>query len=170
MGSISGNLQLIGMKRGVGETNILQKGRSEVGGKAQGLLSIHSILEEISQNDFSEITVDIPAMTVITTSVFDAFIERNQLEEIALSNSPDHRIAHAFQNADMPFEIRGELRNFVDRVCTPLAVRSSGLLEDATLRPFAGVYLTKMIPNNHADPDVRFRRLMEAIKFVWAST
>ena len=170
MGSNVSSLQLISMKRGVGEANLLQKGRSEVGGKAQGLLSIHHILEDIGLHDFPEIIVDIPAMTVISTSVFDAFIERNQLKEIALSNIPDHRIAHAFQSADLPFEILGELRNFVDRVCTPLAVRSSGLLEDTTLRPFAGVYLTKMIPNNHADPDIRFRRLVEAIKFVWAST
>ena len=53
---------------------------------------------------------------------------------------------------------------------TPLAVRSSSLLEDALDRPFAGVYETKMVPNNQADPDARFRGLVEAIKFVYAST
>ena len=47
----------------------------------------------------------------------------------------------------------------------PLAVRSSGLLEDTTRRPFAGVYATKMIPNNQHDPDIRFRKLLEAIKY-----
>jgi hypothetical protein len=70
----------------------------------------------------------------------------------------------------MPFEILGELRKLITEVTVPLAVRSSGLLEDTTRRPFAGVYTTKMIPNNQYDPDVRFRKLVEAIKFVWAST
>jgi hypothetical protein len=37
-------------------------------------------------------------------------------------------------------------------------------------RPFAGVYGTKMIPNNQPDPDTRFRRLVDAIKYVYAST
>ncbi|HBZ02014.1 MAG TPA: hypothetical protein DEO84_11915, partial [candidate division Zixibacteria bacterium] len=36
--------------------------------------------------------------------------------------------------------------------------------------PFAGVYETKMIPNNQFDAEARFRSLVEAIKFVYAST
>jgi hypothetical protein len=36
--------------------------------------------------------------------------------------------------------------------------------------PFASVYGTKMIPCNQPDPETRFRRLTEAIKFVYAST
>ena len=53
---------------------------------------------------------------------------------------------------------------------SPLAARSSSLLEDAREHPFAGVYATKMIPNDSPSPDERFRRLVEAIKLVWAST
>jgi phosphoenolpyruvate synthase/pyruvate phosphate dikinase len=44
------------------------------------------------------------------------------------------------------------------------------MLEDTKNEPFAGIYHTKMIPNNEYDPDVRFRQLTEAIKFVYAST
>ena len=51
-------------------------------------------------------------------------------------------------------------------VHTPLAVRSSSLLEDALDHPFAGVYATKMIPNNQHDAETRFRKLVEAVKFV----
>jgi hypothetical protein len=109
-------------------------------------------------------------MTVLGVSVFDAFMERNQLVEVGLSNLSDDRIAHAFQRADLPFEVVGELYNLVEYCCTPMAIRSSGLLEDTTQRPFAGVYLTKMIPNNSFDLQIRFQRLVEAIKFVWAST
>ena len=45
----------------------------------------------------------------------------------------------------------------------PLAVRSSSLLEDSQHQPFAGVYATKMIPNNEPERDRRFARLTAAI-------
>jgi phosphoenolpyruvate synthase/pyruvate phosphate dikinase len=102
--------------------------------------------------------------------VFEAFIERNNLLGIALSKSSDDRIANAFLRADMPFEVLGELHNLVENWKTPLAIPSSGLLEDTTRRPFAGVYVTKMIPNNQANINVRLQKLLEAVKFVWAST
>lgn len=162
--------QLITLRRGAARSTALLEGRAEIGGKAQGLLAIRQILDGIAPDDFPGIQVDIPAMVVVGASVFDVFMERNDLAEIANSDLPDDRIAHAFQRADLPFEILGELRSLANRWTTPLAVRSSGLLEDTTQRPFAGVYLTKMIANTHHDPDVRFQKLVEAIKFVWAST
>jgi hypothetical protein len=64
----------------------------------------------------------------------------------------------------------GDLRGLVEGVRTPLAIRSSSLLEDALQHPFAGVYATKMIPNNLPSADDRFRQMVEAIKFVYAST
>ncbi|MEE8577374.1 MAG: PEP/pyruvate-binding domain-containing protein, partial [candidate division Zixibacteria bacterium] len=76
----------------------------------------------------------------------------------------------AFQAAEFPAEVIGDLRGLIEKVHTPLAVRSSSLLEDALFRPFAGVYGTKMIPNNQADIATRFKKLIEAIKFVYAST
>ena len=102
--------------------------------------------------------------------MFDAFIERNELAEIAASDLPDERIAHAFQQGDLPVEVLGDLKALMDEAHTPLAVRSSSLLEDALYQPFAGVYKTKMLPNNQPDPDERFRKLLEAIKLVYAST
>ena len=145
-------------------------GREELGGKAQGLLSVHQTLTELDQSSFPEIKLDIPRLTVLGTSIFEAFIQRNELQHIAHSGLSDARIANAFQRGDMPFEALGELRAISTSWTTPLAVRSSGLLEDQTQRPFAGVYLTKMIPNNQPDPDTRFAKLIEAVKFVWAST
>jgi hypothetical protein len=55
-------------------------------------------------------------------------------------------------------------------VNSPLAIRSSSLLEDAAYEPFAGVYGTKMIPNNQTSFDERFNKFTDAIKFVYAST
>jgi len=97
-------------------------------------------------------------------------MEDNNLYEIANSDLPDDRIAHAFQKAVLPFDVLGDLRALIENVHSPLAIRSSSLLEDAQHEPFAGIYGTKMIPNNQYDPDVRFRQLIEAIKFVYAST
>ena len=146
-------------------------GSGELGGKAHGLASIRVALHQgLTGADFPGITVDIPSMAVLRTGVFDAFMADNDLAQVAFSDLPDERIAYAFQKANLPFEALGDLRAIVDQVHTPLAIRSSSLLEDALQSPFAGVYSTKMIPNSEFDPDIRFEHLVSAIKFVFAST
>jgi hypothetical protein len=145
-------------------------GDGEIGGKAHGLVFVRSIVtSEFGPSVVSDIDVGIPSPVILTTDVFDAFMERNRLLDVALSDAPDERIAHAFQQADLPTEALGDLRTITDTLRTPLAVRSSSLLEDALFRPFAGVYETKMTPNNQPDASLRFQRLAEAIKFVYAS-
>ncbi len=146
-------------------------GSGALGGKAAGLnLVREGILTRLSQDDFPGIDINIPTLTVLTTDLFDSFMKRNDLYGIALSDSPDARIALAFQKGELPAEFVGDLRALITSVHTPLAIRSSSLLEDALAHPFAGVYGTKMIPNNQADTDARFHKLTEAIKFVFAST
>ena len=146
-------------------------GTGALGGKASGLAFARDLLAEtIDASAFPDIDVNVPTMAVITTDCFDEFIARNRLGELPVEDLPDDRIGHAFQQADLPAELLGDLRALIAQVKTPLAIRSSSLLEDALDRPFAGVYGTKMIPNNQLDPDTRFRRLTEAIKFVYAST
>ncbi|MGE5175529.1 MAG: PEP/pyruvate-binding domain-containing protein [Hyphomicrobiales bacterium] len=146
-------------------------GSGSLGGKALGLARVKRMLETAWRPDaHPEFRVGIPRLTVLATDVFDRFLERNGLRELARSGADDERIARAFQSADLPVEILGDLRGLVERVRRPLAVRSSSLLEDAVGRPFAGVYATKMIPNNQLDAESRFLRLTEAIKFVYAST
>jgi hypothetical protein len=146
-------------------------GTGLLGGKAQGLVSINEYLTSgLNSDDFPQIKISVPAMTVIRTDIFDTFMEQNDLYPIAFSANSNDRIAHAFQSADMPFEILGDVRGLISQMHCPLAVRSSGILEDALYEPFAGVYGTKMIPNNQLDIDTRFNKLIEAIKFVYAST
>ncbi len=111
-----------------------------------------------------------PTLTVIATDLFDRFMTGNRLWDLVESGASDHRLALAFQSADLPVELVGDLWALVQQVRTPLAVRSSSLLEDALRQPFAGVYATKMIPNNQHDAETRFHRLIEAIKLVYAST
>ncbi len=127
------------------------------------------LIETLDCSAFPSVRLDVPAMTVISTDYFDELIARNGLSPGSLGASTDDRIALAFQQADLPAELVGDLRAVAEEVCLPLAVRSSSLLEDALGEPFAGVYATKMIPNSAPDADTRFRQLVEAIKFVYAS-
>ena len=153
------------------ENSLTRIGDGALGGKASGLLRVREeILSKLDRDEFPYVEVAVPTATVLTTEVFDKFIERNALKDIADSDLSDDRIAHAFQQAELPAEHVGDLRGLISNVHTPLAVRSSSLLEDDLDHPFAGVYGTKMIPNNEIEEDARFARLDEAIKFVYATT
>ena len=145
-------------------------GGGGLGGKAEGLVRAHELLHAGSLDRVDGIEVEIPRVVVLATDAFELFMARNRLAEIALSGESDQRIAHAFQRADLPSELLGDLRAVAEEVHRPLAIRSSSRLEDALGRPFAGIYETKMIPNHQPDPMARFHRLAEAIKFVYAST
>lgn len=154
-----------------GKQRFTRIGTGYIGGKAHGLAAMREVLAQFSASVISSgISVEIPTLTVIASGHFEHFLELNDLHEIAHSDEPDYRIAHAFQRAELPPDLVGDLRALIAQVHTPLAVRSSSYLEDAMFQPFASVYATKMIPNNQADIDTRYRCLMEAIKFVYAST
>lgn len=146
-------------------------GPGAIGGKALGLASIKRMLESAwPAAEHPEVEAGIPRLTVLATGVFDRFMDENALWDTARSGESDERIAHAFQRAHLPAAFVGDLRALVESVRQPLAVRSSSLLEDALGRPFAGVYATKMTPNDAHEPATRFQRLTEAIKYVYAST
>jgi hypothetical protein len=154
-----------------GTSRCTQIGSGALGGKASGLVFIKDLLtKQINSRSFPDVDINVPTMAVIATDCFDQFVAQNRLAGLPFEEMPDDRIAYAFQKGDLPFELLGDLRALIVQVKTPLAIRSSSLLEDALERPFAGVYATKMIPNNQFDPDARFRGLVEAIKFVYAST
>ena len=152
------------------EATFSRIGDGSLGGKAEGLIRIHDALAEQLDGRVDGIEVGIPRVVVIATGAFDQFMEENGLYELALSDAPDDRIAHAFQRADLPTEVLGDLRSVAAEVQRPLAVRSSSMLEDALEQPFAGIYETKMIPNNQPAADTRYHRLVEAVKLIWAST
>jgi len=146
-------------------------GSGELGGKARGLAFIKRIIaDSCPSGTFPGVDITIPMLTVITTDIFERFLEQPGLREIAFSDAPDDRIAHAFQKAELSPLIVGDLRALIAQTRQPLAIRSSSLLEDALSHPLAGTYATKMIPNNQPTIDSRFQRLVEAIKFVYAST
>ncbi|MEJ2721514.1 MAG: PEP/pyruvate-binding domain-containing protein, partial [bacterium] len=146
-------------------------GTGEIGGKAGGLARLDTILTRgLDRNAFPEFDIEIPSFRVIATDWFELFMEKNNLYEIALSDTRDRHMANAFLRAELPPDLVDELRDLITEVHAPLAVRSSSVLEDALDEPFAGVYDTKMVPNNQFSAELRLRTLREAVKFVYAST
>jgi hypothetical protein len=146
-------------------------GGGELGGKALGLASAKRILTDAGLGSaLPDVQLGIPRLTVIGSEVFERFLADNDLWDTALADLPDDRIAHAFVRAELPALMVGDLRALIGQIRVPLAVRSSSTLEDALEHPFAGVYATKMVPNNESSVDERFRRLAGAMKLVWAST
>ncbi len=146
-------------------------GYEEIGGKASGLIQLMKLIDYERLNDYlPEINVSVPRFTVVASEFFDKFIKKNKLLEIDFESSSDSQIALHFLQAELPTELVGRLWELIRKVKYPLAIRSSSLLEDAVYEPFAGVYATKMIPNNQFRTEERFRKLVDAIKLVYAST
>lgn len=147
-------------------------GTGSLGGKARGLGFLNSLINIYDVCDkFDGIKIYVPPGVVIATDVFDRFIEENDLRGAAINATDDATITKAFLGAGkFPPEILGQLSAFLDIIREPLAVRSSSLLEDSQYQPFAGVYETYMLPNNHPDPSMRLRELVNTIKRVYAST
>lgn len=146
-------------------------GGGALGGKARGLAFVDALLAGANLDaEFPEVHVQVPRSVVIGTDVFDEFLDTNGLRRAALDATDDDETARAFLAGRLPEDIVDGLRVFLDLVRGPLAVRSSSLLEDSQYHPFAGVYDTHMLPNNHADERVRLEHLCNAIKLVYAST
>ena len=108
------------------EKQICCIGNGSLGGKAQGLAFINNVLDsEINLDEFKGFEIRIPKMIIICSDFFDSFMKQNDLYQIALSDSPDDRIALAFQKANLPFEILGDLRTLISNVHKPLAIRTT---------------------------------------------
>jgi hypothetical protein len=147
-------------------------GGGSLGGKARGLGFVNVLINNYNVRDrFEGVQISVPSAVVIGTDVFDQFLEENQLVNFALQSENDEEITDRFIKArKFPKKIEKKLSEFLDLINEPLAVRSSSLLEDSQYQPFAGVYETYMIPNNHSNRKVRLKELLDCIKRVYAST
>ena len=119
---------------------------------------------------FEGINIYIPHTLVITTDVFEAFVETHFLTTLALTDHSDEYITKSFLAAPLTEEIMCQLRAYLSQVRHPLAVRSSSLLEDARFRAYAGLYKTYLLPNDSEEPACRLDQLVDAIRLVYAST
>ena len=112
--------------------------------------------------------VNIPKTVVICTDIFDEFMETNELYPVALGDADDETILRYFLRASLPSRLIEDLMAFFDVVKSPIAVRSSSLLEDSHYQPFAGIYSTYMVPKIEEKYDM-LRTVSDAIKAVYAS-
>ncbi len=147
-------------------------GGGSLGGKARGLSFLNKLIYNYKINSrFPGVNIYVPPAVVLGTEIFEQFIDENELHQFALKCEDDHEIIRTFLEAQkFPLDAFHKLRDFLEVVETPLAVRSSSLLEDSQYYPFAGVYDTFMLPNNHENANVRLFELLNAIKRVYAST
>ena len=144
-------------------------GEGSLGGKGRGLAFLDNIIKRHPDfNQFAGVSVQIPKTVVLCTDVFDRFMEQNNLYQIALSDASDEEILQHFLQAQLPDEFIADFYAFFEAIQSPIAIRSSSLLEDAHYQPFAGIYSTYMIPYL-ADKYAMLQMLACAIKGVYAS-
>ena len=144
-------------------------GEGSLGGKGRGLAFLDTILKRHPElNQFPNATVQIPKTVVLCTDFFDRFMDDNNLWGIALSDAPDEEILQHFLRAQLPDDLIADFFTFFEAIKSPIAIRSSSLLEDSHYQPFAGIYATYMIPWLD-DKYEMLRQLACAIKAVYAS-
>ncbi len=151
------------------EEGIIRLADGSFGGKARGLAFLNSLFVsmDIAQK-FEGVSIKIPKTFVIGTSEYDKFLENNKIGSWLVDKS-DSEIKEIFVNGKITKELDNILTEFIEEVDYPLAVRSSGLLEDSQSQPFAGIYDTFMLPNNCKNDDIRLVQIKNAIKLVFAS-
>ncbi|MBR5351312.1 MAG: phosphoenolpyruvate synthase [Prevotella sp.] len=144
-------------------------GDGSLGGKGRGLAFLDNIIKRHPEfNEFENVKVSIPKTVVLCTDVFDEFMESNNLYQIALSDAPDEQILRHFLRAQLPDKYIADFFTFFEATRSPIAIRSSSLLEDSHYQPFAGIYSTYMIPYLD-DKYQMLQMLAAAIKSVYAS-
>lgn len=149
---------------------IIQLRDGSLGGKGRGLAFLNALLVSMDFGDkFEGCRVVTPPTAIIGTNEFDDFIENNNLDEIDVENLGDDQINRYFLAGQLTDELLERLGTVVSQIDKPLAVRSSGLLEDSYSEPFAGIYRTYMLPNNESNKSVRLQQLITAVKLVFAS-
>lgn len=147
-------------------------GTGSLGGKARGLGFVNILINHKKiRNKFAKIEITVPGAVIIATDVFDFFLDANKLDIVKLQSIEDDEVINRFQKGKkFPKGTTEKLKEFLEINMGPLAVRSSSLLEDSQFQPFAGVYNTYMLPNNHPDIKIRLSELLKAVKTVYAST
>jgi CheY-like chemotaxis protein len=145
-------------------------GDGSLGGKARGLAFIDSFIKRNRLfKKWDKVLVTIPRTVVISTEIFEEFMDQNNLWRVAGTKLNDEQILNLFVNATLPVRIKEDLVAFSKVARGPIAIRSSSLLEDSHYQPFAGIYSTFMIPKTESDPRRMIEMLSDSVKSVYAS-
>lgn len=149
---------------------ITRLGKGSFGGKGRGMAFLSNFIENVDLKKLiPNLKIEIPKTAIIGSDEFDNFIENNNLIGIIYSERTYDEVKSAFISSPLPSSLKAKLRSYLEIITRPLAVRSSGLFEDSLGQPFAGVYSTYLIPNNHPDFERRVEDLENAVRLVWSS-
>lgn len=152
------------------ESNIVSLSGGNLGGKGRGLAFVNTLIHNF---DFSKhipnINIRAPKTSVIGTDEFEYFLERNMFLEKIMGESDYEQIKRWFLAGRVSEGLLKKLKKLLRHITKPIAVRSSGLFEDSLNQPFAGIFETYLLPNNHPDINVRLKQTVDAIKLVYAS-
>lgn len=150
-------------------SNFARIGNGSLGGKGRGLAFLGNIVKtHLELNDATNFPVVLPKTVVLCTDIFDSFMEINNLYPLALSDTSDEEILQKFLQAKLPEVLNEDFLAFFEAIKSPLAIRSSSLLEDSYYQPFAGIYTTYMVPDLE-DKQRMLRLVNDAVKAVYAS-
>jgi CheY-like chemotaxis protein len=151
-------------------SNFARIGEGSLGGKGRGLAFIDAMIKRNeSLEQFENTQIMIPRTVVLCTENFAEFMEINHLYPVALSDIDDQKILDVFLKARLPQRLIADLYAFLGSISSPIAVRSSSLLEDSHYQPFAGIYSTYMVPYNATSKTQMLVMITEAVKAVYAS-
>lgn len=152
------------------ENAFIKLGRGSLGGKARGIAFIKSLITKGHLADkYEDIIIKVPRSFVICSDAFEQFIENHNIYDFTKNTQDEKQIAEKFIATELPAAIQNNLAELIQYVTCPLAVRSSSILEDSRVLPFAGIYKTYVVPNSDPDPIVRLKQLSDAVKLVFAS-
>ncbi|RLD83374.1 MAG: hypothetical protein DRJ02_13030, partial [Bacteroidetes bacterium] len=166
----AGNIMPFSEDVEITERNIYTLAEGALGGKGRGLAFINALINKYDfENYLSDIRIRTPKTFIIGTAEFESFIKNNNLNPLIADETDYEKIRETFIQGKLSDELMQKLEHLIGKMNRPLAVRSSGLFEDSLMRPFAGIFETYLVPNNHPDRQLRLRQLCDAIKLVFAS-
>jgi len=146
-------------------------GEGSLGGKARGIAFLNQLLSGGTlSGEVAGMAVRVPQSMALTTDAFDQFLESNALDDLLHTRDDDDTILRRCLGGRLPGWVEESLESIIDNLSGPLAVRSSSMLEDNLMHPFAGIYGTAMLPNSADDRQVRRQELHQAVKYVFATT
>ncbi len=149
---------------------IVRLANGSLGGKGRGLAFLSHFIENVElAKILPDIKIATPVTAIIGIEEFDVFIEKNKLYDEIYIRKDVEKVRDVFAKGELSETLKQKLREYLKVIKKPLAVRSSGLFEDSMLQPFAGVYATYFLPNNHPDLEVRLTHLETTIKLIYAS-
>lgn len=152
------------------ESNIVRLAPGSLGGKGRGLAFINMLINNFDFNELvPEINITSPKTSIVGTEEFETFIHKNNIYDKIYSEKDYGLIKKLFLDGKLSDGFIKKLRSYLSVIKTPLAIRSSSLFEDSLMQPFAGIFDTFLLPNNHPELEVRLEQTMNAIKMVFAS-